>query len=250
MADSERRDAKGRAEADSPPVGMPAESGSFWPFFKIERNRTPRPRGRRCVLLSTGAFNPVHLGHVATFDTAKDALESRFGFEVVGGFLSPSHDLYLKSKKMQGQSFSAQQRLAMCVAATSDHPFLAVGAWESSAAGRWPDFPEVKTELERALKHAFAEDAPEVVYLCGADHFRYVREVVKPVCAVERDGLVVQTGQARDIYAVESKRDGPYAAMSSTRVRNALSSGDHATLRTHLHPDVLALLSTYTGLQI
>ena len=50
------------------------------------------------MLLSTGALNPVHLGHVAMFDRARDALESQHGFEVVGGFLSPSHDTYLSGK--------------------------------------------------------------------------------------------------------------------------------------------------------
>jgi hypothetical protein len=229
---------------------MSGNSAPFWPFGKIKRNLTPNPRGRRCVLLSTGALNPVHLGHVAMFDKAKEALESRFGFEVVGAFLSPSHDLYLDGKMREGPSFSARQRLDMCAAATSDHPFLAVGAWESSAVGRWPDFPEVKAELEQALKHAFAEDAPEVVYFCGADHFPYAEGVVRPVCAVERSGLVVHADEARDIYVVENDRDDPYDAMSSTRVRRALSSRDYATLRSHLHPDVLALLGTYMGWQI
>jgi nicotinamide mononucleotide adenylyltransferase len=46
------------------------------------------------VLLTTGALNPVHRGHVAMFDKARVSLEAAFGLEVVGGFLSPSHDLY------------------------------------------------------------------------------------------------------------------------------------------------------------
>src|SRR3954451_14432888 len=84
MADSKQGDAKGRARTDSLQVVRSAESGPFWPFSKIERNLTPRPRGRRCMLLSTGAFNPLHLGHVAMFDKAKDALESCFGLRSSG----------------------------------------------------------------------------------------------------------------------------------------------------------------------
>ncbi|RDH76898.1 hypothetical protein DVS77_18875 [Mycolicibacterium moriokaense] len=231
-------------------VVMSGGSASLWPLGKIERNLTPQPRGRRCVLLSTGALNPVHVGHVAMFDKAKHALETHFGFEVVGGFLSPSHDLYLDGKKPIGRTFPAEQRLNMCAAATRNHQHLAVGSWESSAVGRWPDFPEVKAELEQVLRHEFGEDAPEVVYVCGADHFPYAKDVVSPVCAVGRSGVVVHTDETRGIYAVEIERDDPHYAMSSTRVREALVSRDYATLRSHLHPDVLALLCAYVGWQV
>ena len=225
-------------------------STEHWPVDKIASNLASAPRGRRCVLLSTGALNPVHLGHIAMFDRARDALESRHGFEVVGGFLSASHDTYLSNKYgLPGKYgdpttfFPAVQRLAMCAAATKDHPFLAVASWESSTSGRWPDFPEVTATLERALLERFPDEDLHVIYLCGQDHFRYAARAGLPgVAVVSRAGHSESSDAARKVYAVRTDSDDPFGQMSSTRVREALATDDRATLRSCLHPDVLALL--------
>jgi hypothetical protein len=222
---------------------MYEDSLALWPFDKIEDNLASPLRGRRCVLVSTGALNPVTLAHVAMFDMAKAGLEAQFGFEVVGGYLSPSHDRYLEWKNPLGGSFSAEQRLGMCVAATRNHEFLSVGRWESSVAEDWPDFDAVTRALVDALKYRFSGDAPEVLYLCGGDHFPNTRGRDLPgVCVVERDGRPGVTDEARNIYAIASDPGDRYREMSSTRVRKALPDDDVETLSASLHPDVLALL--------
>ena len=81
-------------------------STEHWPVDKIAGNLARAPRGRRCVLLTTGALNPIHRGHVAMFDRARDALEAEYGLDVVGGFLSPSHDTYLSGKFLSGKRLS------------------------------------------------------------------------------------------------------------------------------------------------
>jgi hypothetical protein len=213
-----------------------------WPLDKIEDKLTSPPRGRRCVLVSTGALNPVTLAHVAMFETAKAGLEAEFGFEVVGGFLSPSHDLYLEWKDPLWGAFSAEHRLEMCVAATQKHEFLAVRGWESSVVEDWPDFDEVSQALMDALKHRFSADAPEVLNLCG-DHFPNTAGRDLPgVVVVERDGQPGMTDEARNIYAIASDPDDRHREMSSTLVRKALLDADVETLCSYLHPDVLALL--------
>src|SRR5689334_3025389 len=63
---------------------------------------TPRPRRaitgeRPVVLLSTGGFCPVHDGHLAMMEAARAAAEQA-GFDVIGGYLSPGHDEYLRMK--------------------------------------------------------------------------------------------------------------------------------------------------------
>jgi hypothetical protein len=222
---------------------MYKDSLALWPFDKIEDQLALPARGRRCVLISTGALNPVTLAHVAMFEMAKAGLEAEFGFEVVGGFLSPSHDRYLEWKNPLWRSFSAEQRLEMCVAATQKHQLLSVGRWESSVFGYWPDFDAVTRALMAALKHRFSGDAPEVLYLCGGDHFPNTAGRDLPgVCVVERDGQTGMTDEARNIYAITSDPDDPYREMSATRVRKALSDDDVETLGASLHSDVLALL--------
>lgn len=233
-------------------------STEHWPVDKIAGNLARAPRGRRCVLLTTGALNPIHRGHVAMFDRARDVLESEYGLDVVGGFLSPSHDSYLSGKYLSGKYlsgknlsgkhrdetfFPAAQRLALCAAATEDHPFLAVASWESSVSGRWPDFPEVTATLERVLDERFPGEGIGVIYLCGQDHFRYAARAGLPgVAVVTRAGRAERSDAARTIYAVPTASDDPCGQMSSTQVREALKNDDLQTLRSCLHPAVLAML--------
>jgi len=218
-------------------------SPEHWPVDKIERNLTRAPQGRRCVLLTTGALNPVHLGHVAMFDRARDCLEAEHGFDVVGGFLSPSHDVYLAGKYGGSMFFPASRRLAMCAAATKDHPFLSVTSWESSVSGPWPDFPEVTAELEHVLKERFPDEDFGVIYVCGQDHFRYAMPNRLPgVAVVSRAGRSERGDAAHSIYAVSTGRDDPFGQLSSTRVRAALANNDQPTLQAIVHPDVLILL--------
>lgn len=219
-------------------------STEHWPVDKIAGNLARAPRGRRCVLLTTGALNPIHRGHVAMFDRALDVLESEYGLDVVGGFLSPSHDSYLSGKYGDPRKFfSAAQRLALCAAATKDHPFLAVASWESSVSGHWPDFPEVTATLERVLDERFPGEGIGVIYLCGQDHFRYAARAGLPgVAVVTRAGRAERSDAARTIYAVPTGSDDPYGQMSSTHVREALRNDDVQTLRSCLQPAVLAML--------
>ena len=182
------------------------------------------------------------------FDRARDTLESEYGFDVVGGFLSPSHDTYLAGKYLSGKHrdetfFPAAQRLALCAAATKDHPFLAVASWESSVSGHWPDFPEVTATLERVLHERFPGEGIGVIYLCGQDHFRYAASARLPgVAVVTRAGRTEGSDAAGNIYAVRTASDDPFGQMSSTQVREALKNDDLQTLRSCLHPAVLAML--------
>ena len=45
---------------------------------------------------------------------------------------------------------SSRLRLYLAHLMVLDDPFVAVGQWEASVMGRWPDFPQVAAELQRA----------------------------------------------------------------------------------------------------
>ncbi len=163
----------------------------------------------RAVLLLTGALNPVHVGHVQCLQHAKAALEKE-GVTVCGGFLSPSHDSYVrpKMKRSSSKCYSPEQRVAMCRLATQgsdwletgDSPLsalhgahsilhspltthcnlcvpahtyaIAAGTWESSPERKhWPDFPEVCKSLQQALADRAATRDIRVFFVCGMDHF-------------------------------------------------------------------------------
>ncbi|MEO8354212.1 MAG: hypothetical protein ABI680_20985, partial [Chthoniobacteraceae bacterium] len=72
------------------------------PLDDVDWLCTPRPKRavtgeRPAVILFTGAFCPVHTGHLAAMEEALVAAE-RAGFDIVGGYLSPGHDEYIRTK--------------------------------------------------------------------------------------------------------------------------------------------------------
>ena len=147
-----------------------------WPLDKIaarlaalkrhHRATGTPPPGTALVLLMTGALNPVHRGHTGSLRHIAERVERTTGLPVVGAFLSPSSDCYLRGKFASpaattlGNSapppphqfyFRAAARHNLCVCATRDDDLIAVGGFEVSHADRWPDYPEVCLDLQGHL---------------------------------------------------------------------------------------------------
>ena len=112
-----------------------------WPTSKF---RPSNPAARECILLSTGAMNPIHRGHVAMIHAAADRLRAA-GYDVLRAYVSPSHDGYVqpKARRLSTLGLSAAFRLEVAQRAVADDPLVAVGAWEAQQPGHWPDFPQV-----------------------------------------------------------------------------------------------------------
>ena len=135
---------------------------------------------RYAVLVSTGALNPVHVGHFFVLRSARAALESR-GYIVLGGFLSPSNDLYVgpKCKSLATRHFPGESRASLIDLVTSVDTdagqWLQTGRWEMRQTDCWPDFPEVVGALSATLaaepRLAHVRDAIRVFYACGTDHW-------------------------------------------------------------------------------
>lgn len=129
------------------------------------------PGRRPLVLVTTGAFNPVHLQHIRMFYLAREYLASSTAYQVVGGLISPAHDSAVRSaqRRFLAHAIPAKHRIAMVETAVAGSSWLGVGRWE--ATRRAPmDYPSVLKNMQSLLYEAFAEAAPLVMYLCGADH--------------------------------------------------------------------------------
>lgn len=220
-----------------------------WGFGKVEANvaaaQAAGKPGPFVVLLTTGAMNPVHKGHIGMVRKVAAAAVWAAGTHgtVVGAFLSPSHDLYLAGKfRGKGGYIPSATRVAMMDATLEKDPLMACGRWESRVPGRWPDFPEVCTQLAAALKAQFPSVPMAVWYVCGEDHFTkcHLHHGVAHdvgVCVVARAGKKPDMKQAdpSKVVAVEAQDDTD--DMSSTAVREHM-----AALLRMLPPEALPLL--------
>lgn len=141
------------------------------PVQKIVRNLRSAPPGRRAVLLTTGAFSPPHRGHLQMMELARKAVEAH-GASVVGGYLSPSHDVYVSVKDGGAAALHAEHRIALCEAAVQGSDWLAVDPWEARYVPTALNFTDVIRHLETYL----ARLGPiEVHYVFGGDNAGFAR---------------------------------------------------------------------------
>jgi len=220
----------------------------LWPLAKLRHHRDlcrgmPKPSKGFAVLLTTGAMNPVHKGHVQMLHQARERLESE-GFAVIGAWLSPSHDGYVqpKASSLRTPGLSSAFRLELAQRATEEDEIVAVGSWEASQPGSWPDFPVVAEALQHELRRHPEGQGVRVFYVCGSDHFRN--------CGLHlgmRSGIgivAVPRSAATGIACESSGREHPdklvylakpasgeIASYSSTKVRKALNDLDHDFVR-------------------
>ncbi|MDB4993432.1 MAG: putative synthase, similar to eukaryotic protein [Myxococcaceae bacterium] len=145
------------------------------PLDDVDWLTTPLPKRaitgpRPVVLLSTGAFCPVHDGHLAMLQSARVAAE-RAGFDVVGGYLSPGHDAYIRLK-CGPAAIPASERLRQCAAAVASSDWLSVDPWEAMHRQVSVNFTDVTARL-RAYLRAHVDPRIEVLYVAGADNARF-----------------------------------------------------------------------------
>ncbi|KAF5348637.1 hypothetical protein D9758_006748 [Tetrapyrgos nigripes] len=79
------------------------------------------------VLVACGSFSPVTYLHLRMFEMARDYCRHNTDFEIVGGYLSPVSDQYVKPGLL-----SAEHRVKMCTLAAEDtSSWLMIDPWEA-----------------------------------------------------------------------------------------------------------------------
>ncbi|KAJ4357695.1 Nicotinamide/nicotinic acid mononucleotide adenylyltransferase 2 [Didymosphaeria variabile] len=141
------------------------------PIDKIQTRlaQIPEDTDGLAVLVTTGAFCPIHKGHVQLLETAKMELESR-GMTVLGGYICPDHDQYVSSK-IQSGSLSAVQRLELCEIAVEDNDWLMVDRWAAIYASGSVGFTTIVSHIDKMVKHHIKTTKPiHIVYTFGGDN--------------------------------------------------------------------------------
>lgn len=141
------------------------------------------------VLLSTGAFSPIHEGHVKMMEIAREELVKR-GFEVIGGYISPSHDGYVSIKDGGEAKLDAALRLELCKLALYKNQWIMIDPWEALYADFALNYSDVIIRLENYLNVHIKADKPiDVVYVFGSDNANFARAFInkgKCVCVKRR----------------------------------------------------------------
>lgn len=156
--------------------------GIQYPLRKLARNleqlRRPKPESG-CddkldviVLVASGAYNPVHMLHVRAFYVARQYVESNYKFPVVGAFLSPSHDTFVRAKHRRNprEMIPKRHRLALAEAAVASSSWIEVDKWEITRR-RVLDYLSTLTHVREMCEAHFASSGFrfQLMYVCGCN---------------------------------------------------------------------------------
>lgn len=150
-------------------------------------------KGRERIGLFGGTFDPVHVGHLAAAEAARERLGlERVVFLPAG---EPPH-------KPAGAHASGSDRLAMLRLATADNAHFAVDTCELDRSG-----PSYTVET----LSGFAERQPgaELLWLLGSDSLVELHNWRQPLrlCALATLAVLLRPGWTRDV--IEEWRAGP-----------------------------------------
>ena len=205
------------------------------PIHKIRDNikKLSMREGKLAVLITTGAFSPPHPGHIEMMEKAKLALESK-GVHVVGGYLSPSHDQYIREKIQGGDYCEAAFRLSLCEEFIENSDWLMTDGWEALLNSRSINFTDVIERLKSYLSRHIKTDIPfEVYYVFGSDNAGFINAFTSKGAAicVERDDIdvsddiitILRESDRDNLLFVEADSNAQHSSMSSTKVRKGIS---------------------------
>ena len=206
---------------------------------------------KNVILLTTGALNPVHKGHINSLKLAQDCLESK-GFVVEKIYLSPSSDIYLagklKNKKID-YFYKFEDRLKMCRLAVEDFRKenkdnnkynIEVSDWEGKQYN-FVDFPDVIKHFEKDINNK----DKLVFYICGSDHYKYVD--LDNVVVIKRNTDIVKLKNKKNHFTIV---DNDNSDFSSTRAREIITKiknnedvvGNTKLLERYLYSSVIGFI--------
>lgn len=154
------------------------------PFDKLKGNVSDLKNP--IVLLSTGGFYPIHDGHIKMMEEAKKIL-SEDGYDVIGGYLSLSHDDYISTKPYY---ISDQyERINEGREYLKNNDWLMIDPWESIYVRTPINFTDVIERLQKYLQK-YIDERIKIAYIFGGDNVEFMYCFKKNGIAVclNRDG--------------------------------------------------------------
>ena len=185
---------------------------------------------RKAIIISTGSYDPLHDGHLETVVLAKEHIESIGNNKVIAGFVSSSHDTYVRRKNPGGVIDYQRVHDNVLFAKTSKHnqpvQWIFHDDWETLGINHSLNFTDAIAYISRMVE-TYVATGIDVYYVFGSDNagfalaFAHDRsDLTKAIC-IGRPGYPLNAEMTELISSNPNlsfiQGDNP---MSSTLVRS------------------------------
>jgi len=119
------------------------------------------------VLVGGGSFNPLTRMHLRSYFVAKQYLEAKAGFIVLGSLLSPAHGITVRERYRTNSSeiIPSPHRLAVAQLLVQDSKWLSIDPWEMTRR-RPMDYLSLLQHAREILNEHFPDIDIKLLYLC------------------------------------------------------------------------------------
>ena len=202
----------------------------------------PQTMGQRkfAVIVGTGSYNPLTRMHIRTYLLAKQFLESRTDYVVLGSLLSPAHPSLVRQRYRTCplENMPPLHRLAIAQMCVESSKWMSVDPWEITRR-RSMEYSSLLEHVSSMMQHNFPSIDIRVILLCKSNAI----PLISP--AVLREGnygciSVCRPTEAEQLRNSLSKRwngmiyiaddtailDTSLEAVSAKKVRNKLKAGE------------------------
>jgi nicotinic acid mononucleotide adenylyltransferase len=187
------------------------------------------PEARQAVVISTGSYDPLHEGHMESLIRAKEYIESNGNVKVIAGFMSPSHDAYVRLKNPGGvvdfQRIHDNTIFVENAEYNKLRQWIFHENWETLGVDIPVNFSDVVLYIDNMVKTYVAQNI-DVYYIFGSDNAAFGLafthndpELAKGIC-IGRPGYNLEPEMEKAI--AESSTlfyTQGFNGMSSTQVR-------------------------------
>lgn len=185
---------------------------------------------RKAIIISTGSYDPLHEGHLETVVLAKEHIESIGHNKVIAGFVSSSHDTYVRRKNPGGVVDYQRVHNNVVFAEASKHSnpvqWIFHDDWETLGINHSLNFTDAIAYISHMVATYVGNDI-DVYYVFGSDNAGFAmafdhnrQELAKAIC-IGRPGYALSNEMA-ELIALNQNLSfvQGHNPMSSTWVRS------------------------------